>query len=223
MTIIYVKTNEQPDKYGKVQVQYQSTNQMIVKLLARSDSSIERLFKVTSFTMTEDEIISKLTNWSTQIDKIQAHLLGKQLQPDRDIEDEVMGETYHYSFSLLDLSEAKQIKIDQISDKTKDLIYAGYQYTFSNGDTKTFPMNDINQLNWEAVSRQYDKGNITDDYFDSTTKDGEKYSIPTSELDTFTGGMFLFKKQIKDAGRDLKSQIYNCTTIEEVGDIIDNR
>ena len=233
MTIVYLKTTEIQPMNEKVQVQYHEEkkkgNLFITEIAISYDgSSNTRIFEARSHFYNEDEIMAKLGNWSTKINKIQAYLESKILQPDRKIMsfDVITDDEIEVDFTLddkfpLSLDEAKEIKLNEISDRTSELIYKGYTHTFSNG-TNTFPLSPINQSNWIGTQNQFNMGNITFD-FPSTTIKGETYIIQNSELNDFMNSIFSHINDIRIQGRLLKNTVFNATKINHLSSIIDTR
>jgi len=235
MNTIYIKTTDE-DK----QIRYHSTKDKRVNLIAKcylnyNDTGYTHdcIWKVESFLYSITELSDIYKNFGTVIDKINAYLEAKILQPDRTIPASEVGEEYEFSLDNqfpLTLEEAKEIKISEVSKRTGELLDDGFQYTGSltrviDSQIVTnikFVVDFETKSNWGAILTAYSNGYITGD-FECTDINGDSFIIPESDVIAFCLGMLNFVRTTKDNGRPLKRQILNCSTIEEVATIIDNR
>jgi len=203
------------------QIEYKYNRNFKIRCIADSfdSSSFNKIYEVVTPVL-QNEI--NLDEYSRFINKIDAHLIGKILQPNRVIHDEIIDEDVAISFELLDLKEAKKIKITEISNKTSELIYQGYTHTFNNGLIKTFPLSPINQSNWLGTQNQLNMGNITND-FPTTTIEGETFLIPIAELGDFMNCIFNHINNIRMMGRLYKNNVFNSESITDISAIVDTR
>jgi hypothetical protein len=222
MNEIYIKTTDNQIKYHS-----NPSRDKFVSGLAASynDTSSDILWKVYSEGLTTTTLIDKYSQFGTVLNKIDAYLLGKQLQPDRYIPDPAgqTGEGFDYSFDYvlpLTLDESKQIKIKEVDIKTQYLISLGYNWQTG----VTFSLSPSSQLNWSAIRTQRISGIYSGvGSAPITTIDDDEYLLDYSDIETLTDNIFATVKGYLDSGRTLKIDINNQTTIQDVSDIDDDR
>lgn len=178
------------------------------------------LYEVSSSIVDESYLIEKF-NFPNKnmiwLSKIEAHLFGKEIEPDTIIKD-INNEDTPYSFSLLDLDEAKEFKTKELNAKTSSLICEGFDY-----DGHTFGASLYDQVQWNSLSA------IKNDLvypIENTVKDinDDYYTVDkASDLtNLILAGMGVVVTK-KNNGKILKDQVKNKTTIQDVFDVVDDR
>jgi hypothetical protein len=127
------------------------------------------------------------------------------------------------------LNKAKEIRIDEISFKTGQLIESGYVYSGNLIDLLTneevtdirFEISEQSKIHWFNIMYAYDKGRTGD--FECRDIYGKSYLIPEADVLSFCDGIAQVVESIKLSGGNIKKQIHACTTIEQLDDIVDNR
>jgi len=212
-TILYYKTDF--DQVGK----HNHPNILNISLLASNAGT--SLYIIDSSIYNEDEIKEKL-NWPQYpgefINKVEAHVLGETLTKDRTTLDFETNEEVSDVLSLLDLDEAKTIKINIISSKTKELITSNFVY-----NSTTFGSTLDDQSNWNTPIGLKDK--LTYPCNNIIKAITGKY-IPVqdqAELENIVlTGMSAINVH-RANHKTLVDQVNDCTEISEVNLIVDDR
>lgn len=113
------------------------------------------------------------------------------------------------------IEEAKQEKYDAIDYKTNMLIGQGFTY---NSDVYSLSLSA--QMNWTNLNSNKDGFTYP---VKISKKNNSEMELPESEVDAFWMAAKNETKGHLDSGRELKVQVYNATTFEEIDSIIDNR
>ena len=231
MSTLYIKSEMNLGSYN--------SNKFDIRINQLADSydnsSTDILYEVNSNIVTDNFIKDTwLKDKGTFISKMEAHVLGKELQPDRTLQD-IEGNDYEFSFSLLELTEAQALRKAELDVKTYTLIVQGFTY---NGDL--FGAEPLDQANWSSISDRIDmeitKKQLTgltlqqavDAIFpihnEVKTYDGEWYTL--NDYDHYFACYTLgidFVNGYRTSHKEIKDQIEACTTVEEVIAIEDNR
>jgi len=121
----------------------------------------------------------------------------------------------------ISLEDAKRDKIQEIDQKTQDLITSGFDF-----DNARFSMSAKAQDNWSGLGIAYTLGFLSFPLPVSTVDEGIYILADETALLQFLGAYMQYQSdpsQPLGAGRLLKTQVSECTTVEEVEAIIDNR
>ena len=220
-TILYYKTEfDQARKHNL-------PNVVNVEELATSynQSSDTRLYRIASSIFSEADLIEKFS-WTRYpgefINKIEAHLLLKELQPDREVPDMMNpeGPAVQFSTGLLTLEEAKKVKESLIDLKTAQLISAGFEY-----DGHTFSLSPSARENWDDIWRNSsDISMYPQDPIPVSAQDIPEYLLAKEDVMAFHLVAHDKVKSELDAGRDLNKLVDACTEIEQlISDVVDSR
>lgn len=193
-----------------------------VKELASSydDSTLEKLYQLESEVYEEDFMKDKYV-WTeypgTFISKIEAQLLGEQLQPDR-VRQDTAGNDYDYHFDLLDVNEAREIKGREIDENSLKLRKSGFVF-----NSRTFGCTIADQIQWNTIAAlknelTYPLENIVKDI------DGVYYTVLNKTDMTNLIMTGLQHVTTNDAiGKSKKDAVKTKNTIQEVYDVVDDR
>lgn len=229
MTTIYLKTTDQPR-----QIQHHHIpKEFEVRLLADDYSKATDvcLWEIRSLFYTQSELSSKCTFYGTALNKIEAYVLGKELQPDRKIPDVLNPEIeMDYTFDnilSLTLDEAKEIKNTLIDMKSCGFIAQGVIY-----DNHLFSLSDNAQKNWIVLRMQYDNGTIAHegDPVRLSLYNHDKYMLARNKIPEFCNlidstiqGYLSSGGAIKDLVNSVEITTTELAAIQAVNEIQDNR
>jgi hypothetical protein len=124
------------------------------------------------------------------------------------------------SLLAADIEQKKKQMILDIDSRTRELINEGFEF-----DGNTFSLSPNAQNMFTGVSLAIQKGFLTESDFpyEITTLDDKAYMLSWADADTFFGLVLFHISQRLAAGRSIKVQVVNATTIEELNLIADNR
>jgi len=118
---------------------------------------------------------------------------------------------------LSDLQILKNIRYEEIDDKTDEILAYGFIY-----ELIRFKMRLEDQANYTGLLVMRDC--ITYPYVMGTAEVGEYYNITSAlEMLSFCGTACHYKQLVTNSGWVLKNQVKACETIAEVDLIIDDR
>jgi hypothetical protein len=127
---------------------------------------------------------------------------------------------FYNSITQIDwLDFQKSNKIEEINQKTSELIYQGYQHL-----GYEFPLNEQDQTNLIALYSTKDDPVLVYPITVSTKDDLEKITLYTSsDVCSIYYAALASKKGHLESGLLLKNQVRSCTTFNQVENIIDPR
>jgi len=116
-------------------------------------------------------------------------------------------------YLLLQAKKDKNLKIDE---KTQEIISLGFPY-----DSKIFSLSSNAQMNW---TNMYINKSVLAKPLIITTNDDEAYQLDTElDIQNFYMTGLIYVQTIINSGRTLKINVNNCSTLEEIENIIDER
>ena len=114
------------------------------------------------------------------------------------------------------LAVKKEQKINEIDNKTSQLIESGFTW-----NNILFSFSKNAQLNWLGLLNI--KSTLTYPY-EIGKKEGGSYNIQDgTEMDYFLNSAIVHKESHIATGRAMQNQVLDCTTIEQLNSIVDNR
>jgi hypothetical protein len=115
---------------------------------------------------------------------------------------------------VISLDEAKFIKKNAIQEKTETLLYAGFTF-----DNKTFGLTSDESRKWLGLRL----AQSSEFPINVVSKEGQIEQLNDSTVIDFYNAAFNRARNIEEGGGALKYQVNQCTTIEQVNAITDNR
>ena len=223
MNTIYLKTTNHNHSLARQKFTWKT---QIRNLVHDFEDGPDSLYKIKSNFHSRQELLDMFLPYGTELNIIEAYLLGKILQPDRLITIQPTG-SLQYTFDTvitMDLDIAKAVRNGEINQHTGELIDTGnHEFPASSGDLYSTSKNAQNNMLADRVD--YEGGVLTDSSDDlvySLTDDTTK-PLKCSDIKAFYASM---KKSIidqKTVGQVLRDSVNACTTIQAVLNITDSR
>jgi hypothetical protein len=118
------------------------------------------------------------------------------------------------------LPSVKQQKMDQIDAKTAKLVSVGFDF-----DGHTFSLSLAAQQNWTGLQVAISQGYLSEVAFpfEIATLDNGTYDLQWEDAPTFFQNVLSALSTRLAAGRALKKQVEEATTLAEVEAVVDNR
>lgn len=117
------------------------------------------------------------------------------------------------NFLILQAKKDKNLKIDE---KTQQIIAQGFPFA-----SKRFSLSQNAQTNW---TNMYINKSILSKPLTVTTNDDEAFQLETeSDIQNFYMTGLVYVQSIINSGRALKLSVNNCSTLEEIENIVDER
>jgi hypothetical protein len=222
MIPVYVKTT---DAAKTISCMYDHL-QFKVRMLASDYTTVTAvcIWEVISDTRNAAELIAYSSQFGEVIDKVDAYVTGKVLQPDRQLVSSA-GDVLDFTFDTIlpmTLAEAKSIKIALLDVKTDSIFRRGIVH-----NATTFSLSIEAQKNYWWMQGKIKSGEWTDlpvTPFKYKTQDETCYTFATlQELLDFTNAAETQVFSIIHSAYPFVDAINACTTIQQVNDIVDTR